>query len=896
MMLQSVIIESWKCFEGPTRFDFDPGLNVVHAPNGSGKSSLFQAIRSAFIEGHDTSKGDIRSAMPWGATKVGPSVEIHFMNGKEEYRLRKKFLVDKRCELFLKKNGNFSKDTEGKSADEAVLKILDQALDPGKKEKWLLSRILLAHQGKLAIDSLSDDLQRNIRTVLSAQVGSAGPYEELIQTRYSRYFTPTGRFTSGAKAPQELASYSTEYENIKKDLEIVRSDYENYERLSKEVSDLGATVRSARENLDGLKAGIAQLEQRKIRYSELLNKQTLLSAESARERLVYSNLEQSVQAIHRLSGQIAQTNMKISEISEKIPLKKEEQEKAIEKHREMNVLMKNLRKLEESLASQRISIQNARDFVKISSDLDNLRKCKSEADSLTSSIQSGKDALSSLKAPDKKTISRVRKLKADAADAAKTLELSLIRLELTPEVDLSLEIFEAGETQTRNIAAQTPMEISGSPVVMARIPGIVKMKVSGPEVSVDRQKLTLEKSRVELAAIRQIYGTTDLDELEKMMERAAEIGRDINKHQTDLEKIINCSDIESMIRKIRTLDQEIKNILFQYPQWENSILDPDKMERDNQQAMSVLIPKIRELEPDLKAVEKSLSLLFADLERLPKELQQAENELKNYVTELADKEADGKSREQRLADRDTASMKWTALTTSLDVVMKQLKDFGDDPERELEKLRSDIRFAENRVSQISEELFRKSTILEVEAEKSPYSRLTTMEERLGELEKLLDRELIRRDAVDLLKKTLDQRRAQALSGIAEPVELRATEIMKRIGGSKFTHVGLKNNFLPEGVRPGTMQDDVSLENISGGEAEQLHLAVRIALAETLVKNGKHFMLLDDVLTATDSQRMDNILDIITEMTERFQIIIMTCHPERYTKLASARFIDLARAS
>lgn len=894
MILQSVLVESWKCFEGPAKFHFEPGLNIVHAPNGSGKSSLFEAIRSAFLVGHDTSRGEIRSVMPWGSTRLGPYVEIDFEDGDAEYNLKKKFLVDRKCEFSTRKNGKFFKDSEGKSADEAILRILDRALEPGKKEKWLLSKILLAHQGKIAIDSLSDDLQKNIRTVLSAQVGSAGPYEEFVQTRHSKYFTPTGKYTSGSKAPKELTLLTEDHEILEKELAEARADYENYESLSGRVSELRAGLAIAQRRLSDLNAQKVGLDEKRKKYSELLNKKSLLSEQSARERLVFSSLEQRIKDIEKLTGQIALTSAKIRAISEMIPTKKEEAAQADEKFRSLNQMALNLKKLEESLASQRTSIQHARDFVKISKDLQTTTEKKTLADFLSASINLMQAERAAFKAPEKKTIARVRKLESDVSEALKTLELSLIRLELTPEVDLSVEIIEDEGTRIEKIAPEAPVEFSGSPTVTARIPGVVKMKVSGPMVSVENQKLTIEKSNAELARIEGTFGTINTDDLEKILDEAVELDREINSRQAELEKVLDRTDMDAMIRKIQALEQERANMLFQYPDWELSMPEPDVMDRNNQEKVKVLMPKLRELEPALQQADRRLRSLYAELKRLPADLEQDELILKSHMEELAEKQADGKSVEQRLAERDKAAINWRALTVSLDEVTQELNALGDDPEKQWTSLQNSISMAQRQESLAREELAGKSAILENVAEKAPYARLTTLEERYRHLEKKLQRELIKRDAMALLKNTLDTRRSQALSGVAEPVELRATEIMRRIGDSKFSHVTLKQNFLPEGVRPDVMQADVSLENISGGEAEQLHLAVRIALAETLVKNDRHFMLLDDVLTATDSIRMERILGILQEMMQRFQVIVMTCHPERYRKLTTARFIDLAR--
>ena len=55
------------------------------------------------------------------------------------------------------------------------------------------------------------------------------------------------------------------------------------------------------------------------------------------------------------------------------------------------------------------------------------------------------------------------------------------------------------------------------------------------------------------------------------------------------------------------------------------------------------------------------------------------------------------------------------------------------------------------------------------------------------------------------------------------------------------------------------------------------------------------VVLDDVLTATDSGRLGRILTILEEAAEKVQIAVLTCHPERYGSLKNATYIDLQEA-
>jgi uncharacterized protein YhaN len=91
------------------------------------------------------------------------------------------------------------------------------------------------------------------------------------------------------------------------------------------------------------------------------------------------------------------------------------------------------------------------------------------------------------------------------------------------------------------------------------------------------------------------------------------------------------------------------------------------------------------------------------------------------------------------------------------------------------------------------------------------------------------------------------------------------------------------------------EESVSVDQISGGEREQVYLATRLALAEVLAQGERQLVVLDDVLAATDAGRLARVMDVLEEAALRLQLLILTCHPERYRGLEGASFIDLEAA-
>jgi uncharacterized protein YhaN len=68
--------------------------------------------------------------------------------------------------------------------------------------------------------------------------------------------------------------------------------------------------------------------------------------------------------------------------------------------------------------------------------------------------------------------------------------------------------------------------------------------------------------------------------------------------------------------------------------------------------------------------------------------------------------------------------------------------------------------------------------------------------------------------------------------------------------------------------------------LSRGTAEQLFLAMRFALIEEYAKNAEPMpVVLDDILVNFDPQRAKAACKVIMDLSERFQVIFLTCHPE-----------------
>jgi len=180
-------------------------------------------------------------------------------------------------------------------------------------------------------------------------------------------------------------------------------------------------------------------------------------------------------------------------------------------------------------------------------------------------------------------------------------------------------------------------------------------------------------------------------------------------------------------------------------------------------------------------------------------------------------------------------------------------------------------------------------------DRAPYEQYARIEEQIKELRAEIDRDQLRAEALKLLRETINECEEEATAGVAGPVADRASKLLQRIAGKRIGAISLGDDLAPWGVGPAETDETIDLEILSGGEREQVHLAVRLALAELLTKDAgkRRLVVLDDVLTATDDERLGRVIAVLEEMRPHAQFVILTCHPERYKPLKGAKFIDMA---
>ena len=125
MILRTIRVSGWRCFANAIAVGpFNEGLNVIHAPNATGKSTLFDAMLRGLIDGHRVGGKDIEAIRPWGRPWRA-TVHVEFTHDGHEYMISKKFLDSPQSKLARKENGRYVSLAEGGKADEMVREMIN---------------------------------------------------------------------------------------------------------------------------------------------------------------------------------------------------------------------------------------------------------------------------------------------------------------------------------------------------------------------------------------------------------------------------------------------------------------------------------------------------------------------------------------------------------------------------------------------------------------------------------------------------------------------------------------------------------------------------------------------------------------------------------------------------
>lgn len=164
------------------------------------------------------------------------------------------------------------------------------------------------------------------------------------------------------------------------------------------------------------------------------------------------------------------------------------------------------------------------------------------------------------------------------------------------------------------------------------------------------------------------------------------------------------------------------------------------------------------------------------------------------------------------------------------------------------------------------------------AEDAP-QRIARKQEQLHRLQGEYDSLALALDVLRSANTTLQNRFSPELGR-------RAAEIFADMTGSLWSHILLDREFRLS-AEAGSDPTRRSVQLLSSGTADQLYLAVRLAICEMVLPAEQNApLILDDALLTFDDERLHKTLDYLVRLGEQRQILLFSCQSREADYLAS----------
>lgn len=148
------------------------------------------------------------------------------------------------------------------------------------------------------------------------------------------------------------------------------------------------------------------------------------------------------------------------------------------------------------------------------------------------------------------------------------------------------------------------------------------------------------------------------------------------------------------------------------------------------------------------------------------------------------------------------------------------------------------------------------------------------------------------DAITLAMTALEQANIILKNRFSPALGARAAEIFSALTDGRYDKVLLSQDMALSAEQSGDPMSR-SIRLLSQGAADQLYLAVRLAICGMVLPEEKHVpLLLDDALVSFDDQRLRAALDVLLAESERRQILLFTCQTRERDYLAGHKNVTV----
>jgi DNA repair exonuclease SbcCD ATPase subunit len=906
VILHGIQVQHWCCIASLDLDELPGGIVVLHGPNRTGKSSLVKAIRGCLFDfDHDTAKSEFKNCLPDNGAGP-PKVIIEFEVANQRYRLSKIFSRRADGLARLERRSGPSWQEMGDSSKEATRKTRE--LFGIDKSHQGLNQLLWLDQGVVFLPEVRDldaSLEKRLVAVLGVMVTSRDfGFKQLLDKRSDTWFGVRGEH----KPTSPVRLHQKRLEECQMQLTQEQAKFREVERAIDELTECQRQLPICEKQVQDAKAELQELLTEQVR--------------SGQRRLQYQQGQRDYQAA---AGRVDLVQQKIAVHGEAKTRWQESEQQSVRAEAELHVhrqeheqLKAGLADLQERLATARSAEeqhQAAREDLEDRSTLLSLqeRRNRMEKDSRRAlDVHAGIEQLQSQirenAGPDTKALESLRDNRRQAEKLRALIQAETLALKVSAKRLISVQLkLDSESAQVLQLSPQEDKTWLVRDQVGIEIPQLLSIEIARSKKSIDLDCSvhTLTRLDHEYRDALLSFGESVEDEgtLNRLSERR--IARELATGRLDTARAelqqLAPHGVELLQNEQDQLEGQRRRLLGRRPdlaEWQPD--EPDLTERTNHF-------RIRE-----QSLQKTRKEIEQAVDKSAKELQAANERLWNHNEKAVVARTSAQNALEdlkRLEDGVTLAAQLKEAQVALTETTRRLQETElTDAEKTIDErcrnAATALEVRQRRLDEIRLDLERLRGRLE--GSEGLHSCLTEAEAAVVEAEAKLARETAEAAAHKRLRDLFEECRDSQVDTVMGPIAERVLGWAQAIGLGEYRELRFGDRFLPEGIisRGGDPERPRSLSDESYGTSEQLGLLIRLALGGVLAKDEPQVAILDDPLAHADSSKHRRILDIIRIAAEgnsawtppagKLQVLILTCHPDRFDYLTGAKQIDLAK--
>lgn len=879
MKLRRIEIQSVRRLKGPIVIEqLNDGINLFTGPNGSGKTSLVSAIRAAFFERYKSTAVALR---PHDEPSASPRVSIDFDIAGTPHQLTKQFFTGKRCALRIGPNTYDGDDAEDRLA--SLLGYSYAGRGASKAEHWGIPGLLWVEQGT--------------GQELSESVGHARErLQSALQEMVGTISSTAGDSVIESLKDQRHALVSEANNNPRGDYALAKRELD---QLTPEILDLDAKLSTYQADVDRLSRDDNELRHLEItRPWEALEAQANAArADAERAATLQRELDEhlrSEQAADNLLEMIHSQARAREATQSALPVAQSRFDQLSEDHARIDkahqaasaaysAASDQLTAAKQTLVRAQVSAKRTRldrDIQDAQAHLARLQAQHSSALDLVSKLSDARRAAAAAALPSG-AIDSIRRLTGEIRDL--DLQLDVVGTKISYEIDSGANATLDGQPLSgagaRTLQRESIFQAAG-----------IRLHITPGSAGLGDLRADRDAKQVEL---NQLLASIGLSSTADAEHRAASHNQSLQDEATLNLQLSHVApdgtdalaqDVAAAHGKVQALLAELANQPADDGQPAIALADAIADEALAADAKDLRRDELASAANQLSQVATAKEAAAAELRRLQEQIESPEWQ------------ATSRNLAENLARAHDSKRTAKALAISIQDKLSTL-----DPgqlEQDVRRLTASAKEARDAHARLSRTVLELRTKVEMLGGQGIEERLADLRVRRDKLANRVAEFARQVQVIDHLLGHLEARRDTLRQQLIAPLQVRIDHYLRLL--MPGLQLQLRDDLAPDQlVNAADARSRGDFDTQSFGTREQLSLICRLAYADLLKESGAPtLIILDDALVHTDHDRLAAMKRVLFDASERHQILMMTCHPDRWRDLGASptSMLDLVGAS